>query len=79
MKISENEKTCTYSILTIKPIYNWSRIYRASKAYLIPINRLITFEEKYTQALRNNQRLHQEGGSFWFLFYLFIYLFSVRI
>jgi len=55
MEISENEKTCNYSIWTRRPIYNCSKISRAS---LIPINRPLTFEEKYTQALRKNQRLH---------------------
>jgi hypothetical protein len=64
MEISEKEKTCTYPILTRRPIYNCSRIFRASRASLIPINRPLTFEEKDTQALRKNQRLHQEGGSF---------------
>jgi hypothetical protein len=64
MEISEEEKTCNYSIWTKRPIYNCSRIYRASKASLIPIYRPLTFEEKYTLALRKNQRLHQEGGSF---------------
>jgi hypothetical protein len=61
MEISKKEKTCTYSIWTRRPIYNCSRISRAS---LIPINRPLTFEEKYTEALRKNQRLHQEGGYF---------------
>jgi hypothetical protein len=61
MKISGKENTCNYSILARRPIYNCSRISRAS---LIPINRPLAFEEKYTQALRKNQRLHQEGGSF---------------
>jgi hypothetical protein len=64
MEISEKEKTCNYSIWTRKPIYNCYRISRASKASLIPINRPLTFEEKYTQALRKNQRLQQESGSF---------------
>jgi hypothetical protein len=64
MEISEKEKTCNYSIWTRRPIYNCSRISRASRAFLIPINRPLTFEEKYTQSLRKNQRLHQEGGSF---------------
>jgi hypothetical protein len=58
IEILENEKTCTYSIQTMRPICNCSRISRASRASLIPINRLLTFEEKYTQALRKNQRLH---------------------
>jgi hypothetical protein len=61
MEISENEKTCNYSIWTRRPIYNCSRISRAS---LIPINKHLTFKEKYTQVLRKNQMLHQEGGSF---------------
>jgi hypothetical protein len=64
MEISEKEKTRNYSIRTRRLIYNCSRISRASKASLIPINRHLTFEEKYTQALRKNQMLHQEGGSF---------------
>jgi hypothetical protein len=64
IEISENEKTCNYSIWTRRPIYNCSRISRASRASLIPINRSITFEEKYAQVLRKNQMLHQEGGSF---------------
>jgi hypothetical protein len=64
MKISEKEKTCNYSIWTRRPIYNCSRISRASRSSLIPINRPPAFEEKHTQALRKNQRLHQEGGSF---------------
>jgi hypothetical protein len=64
MEISEKEKTCNYSIWTRRPIYNCSRISRASRASLIPINMPLTFEEKCTQALRKNQRLHQEGGSF---------------
>jgi hypothetical protein len=61
MEISEKEKTCNYSIWNKRPIYN---CYRISRASLIPIHRPLTFEEKYTQALRKNQRLHQEGGSF---------------
>jgi hypothetical protein len=61
MEISEKEKTCNYSIWTRRPIYNFSRISRAS---IIPINRPLAFEEKDTQALRKNQRLHQEGASF---------------
>jgi hypothetical protein len=32
--------------------------------FIIPINRPLAFEEKDTQALRKNQRLHQEGASF---------------
>jgi hypothetical protein len=64
MKILENEKTCNYSIFSRRSIYNYSGISRASKASLIPINRPLTFEEKYIQALRKNQRLNQEGGSF---------------
>jgi hypothetical protein len=60
MEISEKEKTCTYSIWTRRTIYNCSRISRASKASLTPINRPLTFEEKYTQALRKNQMIHQE-------------------
>jgi hypothetical protein len=59
-KFQKKEKTCTYSILTKKPIYNCSRISRAFRASLISINRLLTFEEKDTQALKKNQRLHQE-------------------
>jgi hypothetical protein len=55
MEISEKENTCNYSIWTRRPIYNFSRISRAS---LIPINRPLTFEEKDTQALRKNQELH---------------------
>jgi hypothetical protein len=58
MEISEKEKTCNYSIWTRIPIYNCSSINRSSRAFLIPINRPLTFEEKYTQALRKNQRLH---------------------
>jgi hypothetical protein len=73
MEISEKGKTCTYSILTRRPIYNCSRIFRASRASLIPINRPLTFEEKEKQALRKNQRLHQEGGSFFFSLPLFIF------
>jgi hypothetical protein len=61
MEILEKEKTCNYSIWTRRPIYNCSKISRAS---LIPINRPLTVEEKYTQSLKNNQRLHQKGGSF---------------
>jgi hypothetical protein len=64
MEISEKEKTCNYSIWTRRPVYNCSRIFKASRASLIPINRPLAFEEKYTQDLRKNQRLHQEGGSF---------------
>jgi hypothetical protein len=64
MEISEKKKTCNYSILTRRPIYNCSRISTASRASLIPINRPLAFEEKHTQALRKNQRLHQEKGSF---------------
>jgi hypothetical protein len=59
MEISEKKKICNYSIWTRRPIYNCSRISRAS---LIPINRPLAFEEKHTQALMKNQRLHQ-GGS----------------
>jgi hypothetical protein len=45
------------------------KIPRASRDSLIPIKRPPFFEEKgklwrNTQALRKNQRLHQEGGSF---------------
>jgi hypothetical protein len=72
MEISEKEKTCNYSILTRRPIYNCSRISRASRASLIPINRPLTFEEKYTQILKKNQRLHQEGGFFFLVFFLFV-------
>jgi hypothetical protein len=61
MEISEKEKTCNYSIWTRRPIYNCSRISRTS---LIPINKFLTFEETHIQALRKNQRLHQEGDSF---------------
>jgi hypothetical protein len=61
MEISEKRKTCNYSIWTRSPIYNCNRIPRAS---LIPIHRSLAFEKKDTQALRKNQRLHQEGGSF---------------
>jgi hypothetical protein len=57
MEILEKEKTCNYSIWARRPIYNFSMISRAS---LIPINRPLTFEEKYIQALRMNQRLNQE-------------------
>jgi len=64
MKISENEKTCTYSIWTRRPIYNCYRISRASRTSLIPINRHLTVEKKYTQALGKNQMLHQEGCPF---------------
>jgi len=62
MEISEKEKTCNYFIWTRRPIYNCSRISEASRASLIPINRPLTFEKKYIQALRKNQRLHQEGS-----------------
>jgi hypothetical protein len=48
MEISEKEKTCNYSIWTRRPICNYSRISRASRASLIPINRPLTFEEKDT-------------------------------
>jgi hypothetical protein len=64
MEISEKKKICNYSIWTRSLIYNCSRISRASRASLIPINRLLTFEKNDTQALRKNQMLHQEGGSF---------------
>jgi hypothetical protein len=64
MEISEKEKTCNYSIWTRRLIYNYSMISRASRASLILINRPPTFEKKYTQALRKNQMLHQEGGYF---------------
>jgi hypothetical protein len=62
-KFQKTKKTCNYSIWTRRPIYNCSRISRASRASLIPINRPLAFEEKHTQTLRKNQRLHQEGGS----------------
>jgi hypothetical protein len=80
MEISENEKTCNYSIWTRRPIYNCSRISRASRASLIPINRPLTFEEKYTQALRKNQK--KDGlSSFYFLslfiYFLYVYNFSL--
>jgi hypothetical protein len=64
MEILEKEKTCNYSIWTRRPICNSYRISKASKASLIPINRHLAFEEKHTQALRKNQRLHQKEGSF---------------
>jgi hypothetical protein len=64
MEISEKKKTCNYSIWTRRPIYNCSTISRAFRASLIHINRPLAFEEKYTQALRKNQMLHQEIGSF---------------
>jgi len=54
IEISENEKTYTYSIWNKRPIYNFSRIPRASRASLIPIN-VITFEEK--TSLGKNQKL----------------------
>jgi hypothetical protein len=60
MEISEKKKTCNYSIWTRSPIYYCNRIPRASRASLISINRPLAFEEKDTQALRKNQRLHQE-------------------
>jgi hypothetical protein len=63
MEISEKKKTCNYSIWTRKPICNCSRISRASRASLIPINRPLAFEGKDTGALKKNQMLHQ-GGSF---------------
>jgi hypothetical protein len=56
MKISDEEKTCNYSIWTRRPICNCSRISRAS--------RVGPFEEKDTQVLKKNQRLHQKGDSF---------------
>jgi len=64
MEISEKKNTCNYSIWTRSPICNCSRISRASRASLIPINRHLAFEEKHTQPLKKNQRLHQEGGFF---------------
>jgi hypothetical protein len=69
MEISEKKKTCNYYIWTRSPIYNCSRTSRACKASLSPINRPLAFEEKDTQALRKNQRLHQERGFFFYSFY----------
>jgi hypothetical protein len=63
MEISEKKKTCNYSIWTRSPIYNCNRISRASRASLIHINRPLAFEEKDTEALRKNQRFHEERGS----------------
>jgi hypothetical protein len=60
MEISEKKNTCNYSIWTRSPICHYSRISRASRASLTPINRPLAFEEKDTLALRKNQRLHQE-------------------
>jgi len=60
MEISEKKNTCNYSIWTRSPICNCSRISRASRASLIPINKPLAFEEKHTQALKKNQMLHQE-------------------
>jgi hypothetical protein len=74
MEISEKKNICTYSIWTRRPIYNCFRISRASKASLIPINKPLTFEERYTQNLRKIQMLHQEGGSFYFLFSFFSFI-----
>jgi len=47
-------------------------ISRASRASLIHINRPLAFEEKHTQPLKKNQRLHQGG----FFFLSFPLLFS---
>jgi hypothetical protein len=81
MEISEKKKTCNYYIWTRSPIYNCSRTSRACKASLSPINRPLAFEEKDTQALRKNQRLHQERGFFFivFIFFLLLYYFLMRM
>jgi hypothetical protein len=81
LKISEKEKTCTYFILTRSPIYNFYRIPRASRAFLIPINRHLIFEEKTHKLGKKNWRLLQE--EFWFfflpLFILCMYIILVNI
>jgi hypothetical protein len=58
--ISDNEKNCSYSTRTKRPIYNFSRIPMASRVALILINMPLTIEKKNTQALGKNQMLLQE-------------------
>jgi hypothetical protein len=71
----KNEKICTYSIWTRRPIYDFSRISRVSSASLILINRPLTFEEK-THKLWGSIRSYFKKD---FCFSFFVYLFSVCI
>jgi len=79
IEISEKEKTCTYSISTSRPIYNFSRIPRAFRASVIPLNRPITFEEKKHKLRKKNWRLLQEEFLVFlssFIYFLYVYNFS---
>jgi hypothetical protein len=78
IQISEKEKTCTYSIWTRRPIYDFFRIHRISRASLIPINRPLTFEEK-TQAWEEEFKATSRrilGFLSSFIYFMYVYNFS---
>jgi hypothetical protein len=83
MEISEKEKTHHYSIWTRRPIYNCSRISRASRAsraFLIPINRHLTFEEKIHTSFEEESKATSRRRFFLvFIFFLPLFIFCMYI
>jgi hypothetical protein len=80
IEISEKEKTCNYFIWTRRPIYNCSRISRASRASLIPINRPLTFEEKIHTSFEEESKATSRRRFFLvFIFFLPLFIFCMYI
>jgi hypothetical protein len=78
--ISEKERGFIYSTRTREPIYDFSRIPRASRASLTPINRSLTFEEKKTsfgeELEVRSRRIFVFLSSF--IYFLYVYIFSLN-
>jgi hypothetical protein len=51
IEISKKEKSCSYSTRTKRLIYDFSRIFRASRVPLIPTNSHLIIEENHIEAL----------------------------
>jgi len=74
MEISEKKKTCNYFIWTRRPIYNCSRISRAS---LILINRPLTFED--TNFEEESKATLRRRFFIVFIFFLHLFIFCMYI